>query len=188
MQIKNEYYKFHLKDRCKDVPENMMIDIITEFSDNAKFYINSSITAEAMAKVNTAIVDLLKTKFGYLPLYLVGEAYVRGPLGELGGYASLSVRNIYIWLSAMQEKCQNLSAAEQSKADDERRSESERIYMQNQAHHVRFGTALSIKLNWVYTGRIDPNNWEHYTLDAIVDMLKQGYDIHSISPKDIYNA
>ena len=41
MQIKNEYYKFHLKDRCKDVPENMLKDIVIEFCDNAKFYMNS---------------------------------------------------------------------------------------------------------------------------------------------------
>jgi hypothetical protein len=188
MEIKNDYYKHHLKDRCKDVPESMLKDIVIELSDNAKFYMNSAITAEAMAKVNIAIVDLLKGKFGYLPLYLVGEAYTRGPVGELGGYASMSVRNIYIWLSAMQEKAQNLSAMDQSKTDDERREEAERIFKRNQAHNVRFGTALSIKLTWVYEERIDPVNWDKYKLDTIVDMLKQGYDIHSIRPSDIYNA
>jgi hypothetical protein len=119
---------------------------------------------------------------------LVGEAYTRGPVGELGGYASMSVRNIYIWLSAMQDKAQNLSAMDQSKTDDERREEAERIFKRNQTHNVRFGTALSIKLTWVYEERIDPVNWDKYKLDTIVDMLKQGYDIHSIRPSDIYNA
>jgi hypothetical protein len=188
MEIKNEYYKHHLKDRCKDTPESMLKEIVSEFSSNAKFYMNSNVDAETMSKVNTAIVDLLHTKFGYLPLYLVGEAYTRGPLGELGGYASISVRNIYIWLSAVNEKAQNLSAQDQSRADDERRTEAEKIFKLNQAHNVRFGTALSIKLTWVYEGRIDPVNWDNYKLDTIVDMLKQGYDIHSIRPSDIYNG
>ena len=183
MQIKNEYYKFHLKDRCKDVPENMLKDIVIELCDNAKFYMNSSIDAESMAKVNIAIVDLLKNKFGYLPLYLVGEAYARGPLGELGGYASISVRNIHIWLSAMQEKCQNLSAQDQSRLDNERREAEEKIFKLNQAHNVRFGTALSIKLAWVYEGRINPDDWEKYTLDDIVYYLKQGYTEKTLSPK-----
>jgi hypothetical protein len=187
MEIKNDYYKHHLKDRCKDVPQSMLKDIITEFMANAKFYMNSNTDTETMEKVNTAIVDLLHTKFGYLPLYLVGEAYTRGPLGELGGYASISVRNIYIWLSAVNEKAQNLSAQDQSKLDDERRSEAEKIFKLNQAHNVRFGTALSIKLTWVYEGRIDANDWDKYTLDAIVDKLKQGYDIHSLRPTEIYN-
>jgi len=187
MEIKSEYYKHHLKDRCKDVPETMLKEIVSEFSSNAKFYMNSNVDAETMSKVNTAIVDLLKNKFGYLPLYLVGEAYVRGPLGELGGYASISVRNIYIWLSAVNEKAQNLSAQDQSKLDDERRSEAEKIFKLNQAHNVRFGTALSIKLTWVYEGRIDPDNWDKYPLDEIVRYLKQGYDIHSLRPTEIYN-
>ena len=187
MEIKCEYYKHHLKDRCKDTPENMLKEIVSEFSSNAKFYMNSNVDAETMSKVNTAIVDLLKNKFGYLPLYLVGEAYVRGPLGELGGYASISVRNIYIWLSAVNEKAQNLSAQDQSKLDDERRSEAEKIFKLNQAHNVRFGTALSIKLTWVYEGRIDPDNWDKYPLDEIVRYLKQGYDIHSLRPTEIYN-
>ena len=187
MQIKNEFYKYHLKDRCKDVPENLLRDIIIEFSDNAKFYMNSNVDAATMAKVNTAIVDLLKTKFGYLPLYLVGEAYTRGPVGELGGYASMSVRNIYIWLSAVNEKAQNLSAQDQSRADDERRTEAEKIFKLNQVHNVRFGTALSIKLTWVYEGRIDPDNWDKYPLDEIVSYLKQGYDIHSLRPTLIYS-
>jgi hypothetical protein len=187
MEIKCEYYKHHLKDRCKDTPENMLKEIVSEFSSNAKFYMNSNVDAETMSKVNTAIVDLLRTKFGYLPLYLIGEAYTRGPLGELGGYASISVRNIYIWLSAVNEKAQNLSAQDQSKLDDERRSEAEKIFKLNQAHNVRFGTALSIKLTWVYEGRIDPDNWDKYPLDEIVRYLKQGYDIHSLRPTEIYN-
>jgi hypothetical protein len=186
MEIKNEYYKHHLKDRCKDVPENTLKDIITEFSDNAKFYMNSNIDAGSMAKVNITIVDLLKNKFGYLPLYLVGEAYTRGPVGELGGYASISVRNIYIWLSAVNEKAQNLSAQDQSRADDERRTEAEKIFKLNQAHNVRFGTALSIKLTWVYEGRIDADDWDKYTLDEIVNYLKQGYDVNSLRPSMIY--
>lgn len=187
MEIKNEYYKYHLKDRCKDVPEGTLNAIITEFMANAKFYMNSNIDNESLVKVNNAIVDLLHTKFGYLPLYLIGEAFMRGPVGELGGYASLSVRNIYIWLSAMQEKAQNLSAQDQSKLDDERRNEAEKIFKLNQAHNVQFGTALSIKLAWVYEGRIDPNNWEKYPLDEIVRYLKQGYDIHSLRPSEIYS-
>jgi hypothetical protein len=187
MEIKNEYYKHHLKDRCKDVPETMLKEIVSEFSSNAKFYMNSNVDAETMSKVNTAIVDLLKNRFGYLPLYLVGEAYVRGPLGELGGYASISVRNIYIWLSAVNEKSQNLSAQDQSRMDDERRTEAEKIFKLNQAHNVRFGTALSIKLTWVYEGRIDPDDWDMYPLDEIVRYLKQGYDIHSLRPSEIYN-
>lgn len=183
MEIKNEYYKHHLKDRCKDTPENMLKEIVSEVSSNAKFYMNSNVDAETMSKVNTAIVDLLKYKFGYLPLYLVGEAYTRGPLGELGGYASISVRNIYIWLSAVNEKSQNLSAQDQSRIDQERREEDERIFKQNQAHNVRFGTALSIKLTWVYEDRISANDWDKYPLDEIVNYLKQGYTIKSLSPK-----
>jgi hypothetical protein len=187
MEIKCEYYKHHLKDRCKDTPESVLKEIVSEFSSNAKFYMNSNVDAETMSKVNFAIVDLLKNKFGYLPLYLVGEAYTRGPLGELGGYASISVRNIYIWLSAVNEKAQNLSAQDQSKLDDERRSEAEKIFKLNQAHNVRFGTALSIKLTWVYEERINPDDWDKYPLDEIVRYLKQGYDIHSLRPSEIYS-
>ena len=185
MEIKNEYYKYHLKDRCNDVPENILKDIIREFAANAKFYMNSNTDAETMEKVNIAIVDLLKNKFGYLPLYLVGEAYARGPLGELGGYASISVRNIHIWISAMQEKSQNLYAQDQSRIDSERRESEEKIFKQNQAHNVRYGTALSIKLTWVYEERIIADDWDKYPLDEIVNYLKQGYTEKSLSPKFI---
>jgi hypothetical protein len=50
------------------VPESTLNDIIIEFSDNAKFFMNSTIIPEAMAKVNIAIVDLLRGQFGYLPV------------------------------------------------------------------------------------------------------------------------
>lgn len=48
-------------------------------------------------------------------------------------------------------------------------------------------TALSIKLTWVYEGRIDGNDWEKYTLDDIVTKLKEGYTDKTLKPSLIKN-
>jgi len=187
MEIKNEYYSGHLKERCREVPEETLIDIIEEFSSIAKFYLSTEIHIDDIKKINGAILDILKHgRFQWLPLYLVGEAYTKGSLGELGGTTKLSVRNIYIWLTQMEEKMRNIDAGYQSKIDNERRANDERVYMEHQSHNVRFGTALCIKLAWVYEGRIKANDWDKYTLDAIAEKLKEGYSDKTLLPSKIY--
>ena len=189
MEIRNEYYNEHLKERCREVPEDALLSIIEEFSSIAKFYLSTEIHIDDIKKINGAMLDILKRgRFQWLPLYLVGEAYTKGSLGELGGTTKLSVRNIYIWLTQMEEKMRNIDAGYQSKIDDELRASDERVYMEHQAHNVRFGTALCIKLAWVYEGRITADEWEKYTLDAIVEKLKEGYTDKTLLPSKIFTT
>ena len=186
MEIKNSYYSNHQTDRCKDVPENLLRDIVNELLTNIRFYMSSDLTAESMLKVTDAVMDLLKGHFCWLPLHLVGEAFVKGSLGEIGGTSRITVRNIYIWLKEIEGKSNNLTAQEISKRDDQRRAESERLFKMNQAHNVSYGTALYIKLKWVYENRIYPDNWDYYTLDAIVEQLKAGKTERTLKTTDIW--
>jgi len=194
MEIKNEYYKEHLKELCKDVPTDVLGRIINELSGNAKFFMSSDIEVKDLGKINDAIVDLLKTRFSWLPLHLVGEAYVKGALGELGGTTRLSVRNVYVWLSNVDEKARTLRTQDISKSDNSKRAEEERVFLTNQANNNLYGAALSLKLKWFYPssrGRfgqgiylkgLDPSLWDRYPLDKIVEKLKQGYTVQTLTP------
>jgi hypothetical protein len=194
MEIKNAYYKEHLKELCKEVPTDVLSRIVGELSINAKFYMNGDTSPEDLVKINDAIVDLLKTRFSWLPLHLVGEAYVKGSLGELGGTTKLSARNVYTWLSNVDEKARTLRTQEISRVDESKRTAEERVYLSNQANNVLYGTALSLKLSWFYPssrGRfgqgiylkgLDPSLWDRYPLDKIVEKLKQGYTVQTLTP------
>ena len=197
MEIKNEYYKQHLKELCKDVPADVLGRIVFELSTNAKFYMNSDANADDLSKINDAVVDLLKTRFSWVPLHLLGEAYVKGSLGELGGTTKLSVRNVYTWLSNVDEKARNLRTQDISKIDDSKRAEEERVFLTNQANNNLYGAALSLKLKWFYPssrGRfgqgiylkgLDPSLWDRYPLDKIVEKLKQGYTVQTLTPSKL---
>lgn len=186
LTIKNEYYIHHLKDRCSDVPEHILKEIIKEFSALAKFYMDSDVDSETLIKTNESVIDWLNTKFNWLPLHLLGEAYIRGSLGELGGTTRLIPRTVYTWLNAVSEKAQNLYAQDKSRIDAERREAEEKAFKLNQKYYGEFGTAAHTKLVWYCAGKINPKDWDRYTLDKIVEQFRQGYDIYSLHPSRIY--
>ena len=130
MEIKSIFYKQYINTQAYQIPVAAIEELIDEFAINAKFYMASDIDADTTAKINNAVVELLKNRFRYVPLKLIGEAYTRGSLGELGGTTRFTIRNVYIWLSQIEEKNQRLFLEEQSKKEDEkRRSEARTVCM-----------------------------------------------------------
>jgi hypothetical protein len=186
MEIKSKGYDIYLKYPVRNIPDQEMTDILNELSMNAIFLMGDKLRDEDLKKNLSAVIYVTKTYYGYIPLYLVAEAFGKGSIGNLGGTSKFNARNINIWLTAIQDKYQTLIAQQKSKEDSEIRIANEKLFKQNQSHNVQFGTALCIKLTWVYEKRINPDDWDHYTLDLIVDKLKQGYTERTLTPKMIW--
>lgn len=175
--IRNEYYTHHLTDKCKDVPDHILKNIVRELSTLAEFNMGNETEDEVISKLNDGIVNLLKSRFSYLPLHLIGEAYIRGSLGELGGTTRLIPRTVFCWLNAISEKAQNLSALEQGKRDDERREAEERAYKLNQKHNCLFGTAMRRKTEMICAGNFDFKDYDtEYSIANIVKRSMEGSD------------
>lgn len=185
MEIKSEYYPQYLSERVKDIPSEHMRELVDEFAINAKFYMSSDVDNDATDKINTAVVELLKNKFSFLPLSLIAEAYTRGSLGELGGTTRFTVRNIYIWLAAVNEKSQRLLQERQSKIDDERRASEEKSFRHQQKRSNLYGAALYKKIEWCYQGLLNSRQYDELTLDMIVAKVEAGYDLKNLTPSMI---
>jgi hypothetical protein len=186
MEIKNEHYLEHINTRCKDIFPERLQDIIRELSENAKFYMSSEIDATVTVKINAAIVDMLKNhKYRYLPLHLVGEAFTRGSMGELGGTTRFTVRNVCIWLGQMQEKMESLNALQKTKEDAGRRIDEEKSFRENKERSNLFGTAMYLKIGWCQAGLLSERQYDECSLDKIVGLIEKGYPIKEITPSMI---
>lgn len=179
MEIKSPAYTEHLKTQVAIIPMGSLIELIDEFAINAKFYMSSDIDSDATAKINAAIIDMLKGRFKYLPLYLVAEAYMRGSLGELGGTTRFTVRNIYIWLTAIEEKQQRLFQEEKTKIDAIRRAQEERSFRESQKRSNLFAAAMYWKISHC---PMSDAEYDRLTLDKIVEAMQKGYTPKELQP------
>jgi hypothetical protein len=182
MEINNLYYSQNLKQLCNEVPSDSLKEIIEELSTNAIFYMGSQLKTDDINKINTEIINLLKKRFRYLPLLLVGEAFISGSLGELGGTTRFYVANVYKWFLQMEEKAQRIYTEGRNKIDENRRLEDERLFRNNKGDSSLFGLALHLKLVWVYEHKIDAKDWDYYTLDKIVEQFRLGKTNKTLSP------
>lgn len=187
MEIKTSYYCEYLNTRASDIPMAALVEITDEFSANAKFYMSSDVDESTTEKINTATVDLLKnSRFKYLPLHLISEAYHRGSLGDLGGTTRFTLRNIYTWLSSMTDKLQVIETEKKTREDESRRAAAERLFKQDRHNANLFGTAMYIKIALCYSGAIiTGQEYDRCSLDKIVDLLKRGYKSDQIHPSMI---
>lgn len=183
MEIKSAYYPQYLAEKVYNIPSEHMREMIDEFAINAKFYMSSDVDNEATDKINAAVVDLLKNKFRYLPLSLVAEAYTRGSLGELGGTTRFTVRNIYIWLTAVDEKNQRLNQESQSRTDSERRAAEERAFRLQQKRSTKYGAAMYWKIG--FAKQLSAAEYHRISLDKIVAMMDRGYKLENLTPEMI---
>ena len=186
MEINSKYYNQNLDQVCEEVPYDSLKEIIEEMSTNAVFYMGSQTKSDDIIKINAEVINLLKKRFRQLPLHLVGEAFISGSLGELGGTTRYYVANIYKWFSQVEEKLQNIETEKRSQIDERRRADEEKLFKQTRGDSNLFGMALSLKLTWVYEHKIDPNDWDNYTLDKIVEQFLAGETIRTIRPSVIY--
>ena len=186
MEIKSEAYKYYLRYEVGKIPDQELNEVIKEFSSNAIFMMGSEHKPDDLRKTHQSVLYLIRSAYSFLPLHLIAEAFSKGSVGDLGGTTKFSARNVNIWLREIKDKHYNLIAEEKSREDNQRRSEVEKIFKSNQANNVIYGTALFLKLSWAYEGRIDPENWEKYSLDAIVNELRNGYTVKTLRASDIY--
>lgn len=165
-----------------DIPISALEELIDEFALNAKFFMSSDLDTQTTAKVNAAVRDLLKNRFRFLPLHLVSEAYTRGSLGELGGTTRFTLRNIYTWLSNIEEKNQRLFQMDQSRKDSEQRKAEEYAFRASQKRNTLYGAAFHWKISQC---PMPDMTYDLLTLDKIVEAMDQGYDLRTLSPDDI---
>jgi len=185
MEIKNTDYPLFANYKVGEIPRERFSDIVDELSALAMFQMNSLVKPELLKKTIENIVAIIRDKFAYYPLYLIAVAFDQGSLGELGGTSTFNVRNIYIWLSAVKDNYNRSKAEQWSKEEEVRKIQDEKAWKETGKGDAVFGTALSIKLHWVYSQMINSDDWELYTLDDIVRLLRNGVSVQNIKPSMI---
>ena len=185
MEIKTSEYNIYLNYPVEQIPREKLQEIIDELAALAMFQMNTILEGRILMQTVEAIVDLLKNKFAKYPLHIVSTAFDQGSLGALGGTAAFKIRNVYTWLAAMKERHDKLSFDSWSRQEHMRKLQEEKEWKQNHRGAAIFGTALNIKLAWVYQLRISPDDWDLYSLDSIVTLLRAGETAQTISPQMI---
>jgi hypothetical protein len=150
------------------------------------FVMNSRISPDERKPAIDNIVAMIRDKFKEYPLHVVAAAFDQGSLGVLGGTTAFTIRNVFIWLNNLKEKNQRLAHEEWSKKEDARKRKEMNDWMLNSREHNIYGTALSIKMRWCSDKLINPFNWDKYSLDKIVSLLKMGESVNTIRPDQIY--
>lgn len=182
MEIKNENYPLYASIPVKEIPHDTLVDLVIELSTNAMFVLGASLESSMIKPTVEKIVEMLRDKFSVYPLHLVAEAFDQGALGQLGGTMRFIPRNIYIWLAAVRDRDNRLKYEQWSKQEDKRRAEEEGRWKSNHRGDAVFGTALCLKLTWVYSGAITAEEWDNITLDSIVTLLRAGESEYTITP------
>lgn len=186
MEIKTSEYAVYLNYPVEQIPREKLIEIIVDLSSIAMFQMNSTIEDKTLLNQTVVtIVNILKDKFKTYPLHIVATAFDQGSLGALGGTAAFKIRNVYIWLSAMKDRHDRLSFDEWSRQEHLRKLQEEKEWKQNHRGAAIFGTALNLKLAWVYQFRISADDWDLYSLDSIVNLLRNGETVQTIKPEMI---
>lgn len=185
MEIKNTDYPLFANYKVAEIPRERFSDIIDELSALAMFQMNSLVKPELLKKTVENIVNIIRDKFAYYPLHLIAVAFDQGSLGELGGTSTFNIRNIYIWLSAVKDNYNKLKADQWSREEEIRKVQDEKAWKETGKGDNIFGTALSIKLDWKYKNMISPDDWDLYTLDDIVRLLRDGVSVQNVKPSMI---
>jgi len=186
MEIKCQSYHDNLNRPCRDIFADNLSEILDELSQVARFYMSSDVDAGTMVKINSAILQLLKFgKYRFLPVHMVGEAFTRGSMGELGGTTRFTVRNVCIWLSEVLDKQQRISAQKVSEEDEEKKKQEERKFRENKSRNNLYGSAMFRKIEWCHAGLLSPRQYDECTLDKIVDLIERGYPVSHITPSMI---
>ena len=183
MEIKSEYYPTYISEIMTHIPREHLRELIDEFAIQARFFMSSDIDTDTMNKINAAIIVLLKDKFKNLSLSLVGEAYTRGSLGELGGTTRFTVRNVYTWLSAVEEKSQKMYQDKVSRMDAEKRAAEEKVFKSQQKRSNMYGSAMMWKIG--YAKQISSADYDRLNLDKIVDAMQKGHNLKTLTPSMI---
>jgi len=164
-----------------------MKEMIVELSANAIFVMNGDMEAGLMLRTSEAIVDILKkSKFGYMPFYLVLEGFQKGSMGELGGTTKFTVRNVCVWMNAMYDRLTQINAEKKSKEDAERRALEANKYKSEQKRHCLYGSAMLKKIEWCHDGAITTSEeYDRLSLDKIVAAMQKGYNLKDLHPSMI---
>jgi len=186
MEIKNENYPVYAAYKIGEIPSDIFREVVIEFAGNAMFVMNSRISPDERKPAIDNIVAMIRDKFKEYPLHVVAAAFDQGSLGVLGGTTAFTIRNVFIWLNNLKEKNQRLAHEEWSKKEDARKRKEKNDWMLNSYGYNIYGTALSIKTRWSCDKLINPDNWDKYSLDKIVSLLKMGESVNTIRPDQIY--
>jgi hypothetical protein len=166
-----------------EIPRERLDAFITDFTGTALFQMNSVIKSDMMNPTVDSIISILKEKFSNYPLHLIAATFDQGSLGQLGGTSSFTVRNVYIWLASMKETADRLAFEAWSRKEDKKKKEELNSWNGIQKGACLFGTAMYLKAKWVSDGVIARDNWDNYSLDKIVNLLKAGERENNITPQ-----
>jgi len=187
MEIRSQFYCTHLSDVCEVVPKEALQEILDELCDIARFNMSCELHPALLAQISQATVSLLKenARFRHFPIHIVAEAFNKGSLGELGGTTKLTIRNINIWLVAMNERMIQVIAEKKSREDSIRRTQELALFKSQQKNSNLYGQALFRKIEWAYAGILSSREYDRCTLDKIVEKMNQGYRASEITPSMI---
>lgn len=185
MEIKTSEYATYLNYPVEQIPREKLEEIISELSANAMFQMGSFLDDRILKQTVETIVAMLKDKFKNYELHIIATAFDQGSLGALGGTTAFKIRNVYSWLSSMKETRDKLAFDQWSKQEHLRKIKEENEWKNNHKGSAIYGTALSLKLSWVYQLRISADNWHAYSLDSIVELLRMGETVQTIKPEMI---
>ena len=185
MEITNENYRVFINHPVGEIPRDELSGILEELMVTAMFYMNNTLEETSTKTTREAILYVLKNEFGYMPLHMIAEGFMKGSLGRLGGTTKFTVRNVHIWIEAMKEQYQRGIAQKSSKDEQERKRKEDEYWRAFHRDDYIFGTALHLKLSWAYEGAIKRDDWDKYTLDAIVVQLRAGETEKTLRPSMI---
>lgn len=179
MEIKSLHYRTNLNNQCGTIPTAALQELIDEFTLNAKFSMGSDVDSSMLIKISSTICEMLRSRFKFIPLKLIAEAYTLGSLGDLGGTTRLTVRNVYIWLSAIEEKYRKIIQEDQSYKDNQRREEEEKAFKLIQKRSSMYGMALYWKISHC---PMPDDQYDRLSLDRIVEKVRQGLKLSELTP------
>lgn len=183
MKIESIHFASNLNNQCGNIPITALRELVDEFGILARFYMSApDINNSMLANISDVITEMLQGRFKFVTLKSVAEAYSRGSLGELGGTTRFTIRNIFIWISAIEEKERTLFQQSQSKIDDKARAENERAFKMHQKNSSLYGMALYWKIGHC---PMPDKTYDRLTLDLIVGMVNKGYKLRELTPSMI---
>ena len=183
MKLESKYFPVYMNTPCNEIPQFNLKIMVLELITNAIWLMNTDLESTLIAKSAETLTRILKEeKYKWLPLHLVIEGFSRGSMGELGGTTKFSLRNVFTWLTAMDDKDKILKVEQKSREDAARRKSEETAFKGTRKSSSLYGSALWKKIEWITSGAVPKEAYDDIKLDRIVELIKQGHRINDIKP------
>ena len=115
-----------------------------------------------------SIIEFMLKDFSSVPVLYVASAFMRGSLGQFGP-GRLVPTTVYKWMREITLEFDKKQRHDKLGTPDYSNSED--------LHKYPCGKAINKKIDWLYTGRITLQDWDHLPLKEMADRIGQGLDV-----------